>query len=179
MALPDSITDRNMQSFVESSTVANKPVRAVANPDGTAVFGTLIAGEDLTNNVLGTQRKPVASSIYSGIAFNAVETASVAISVKATAGNLLSVIVTNYNAALRYLQIHNKASAPANPNVPVISIPIPAGTATAPGKLELSTAFFGDGGYFLSTGVAVGVSTTGGTYTAATAADHVIAGFYV
>lgn len=101
------------------------------------------------------------------------------ISVKASAGHLMAIETTNENAAVRYLQFHNKATAPANPDVPVYSMPIPAGTSTVPGRLKLTQADLGPGGRAFSTGIAVGISTTAATFTAATAAEHNTSGGYV
>lgn len=101
------------------------------------------------------------------------------ISVKTTAGRFKSVRVTNANAAVRYFQLHNKATAPTGGDTPVLSILISAGTATDPGVLELGKNFFLDNGFVLSTGIAVGISTTATTYTAATTTDHTVAGMYV
>ncbi len=111
-------------------------------------------------------------------AFVAVEN-DVDIAVKTSAGRLQSVIATNYNAAKRYLQIHNKASAPTSGNTATISVPIPAGTADTPGYVELGTEFLGANGFYLGTGIAIGVSTVGATFTAATTTDHVVTGTYV
>lgn len=132
--------------------------------------GTLQAGEDLAANVAGILQKPVASSLYAptpGVNHGS----ATAISVKTTPGNLYFMRASNANAALRYLQLHNKASAPAAGEVPILSFVIPAGTAAVPGVTELGSAFLGPSIYF-STGIALGISTTAGTYTAATAGDH-------
>jgi hypothetical protein len=94
------------------------------------------------------------------------------LSVKASAGHICSVVATNINAAIRYLQIHNKATAPANPDVPILSIPISAGSATLATTLILGDDFFGRGGMALATGIAIGISTTNATFTAATTTDH-------
>jgi hypothetical protein len=101
------------------------------------------------------------------------------IAVKASAGNLLSIMATNINAAIRYLQIFNQATAPVNPNVPVISVPMGAGSATAVTVVTLDQQFFGEGGLYLSAGIAVGISTTAATFTAATTTDHAVNGTYV
>lgn len=101
------------------------------------------------------------------------------ISVKATAGYLRSLVVTNINAAVRYIQVHNKASAPAGADTPIWSIPIPAGTANAPAIVILGADIFGPGGLSCTTGVSIGVSTTAGTFTAATTTDHTVHGMYV
>ncbi len=101
------------------------------------------------------------------------------ISVKGSAGYLLAVETTNENAAVRFLQFHNKATAPANPDVPVYSMPIPAGTANVPGRLRLTSDDLGPGGRYFSTGIAVGISSTKATFTAATATEHDTSGSYV
>lgn len=137
--------------------------------------GTLLAGEDLANAVFAVNAKPVSGAAYSWTAFSNFGAAT-AISVKAGPGNLGWIVCTNENAAVRFLQIHNKASAPAAAEVPLLSFPIPAGTAAAPAVLIIGVGTWGQGGQFLSTGVAVGISTTEGTYTAATATDHTLAG---
>jgi hypothetical protein len=141
-------------------------------------LATQIAGEDIANLVLGVQAKPVASATYSALASTSFGT-STAISAKATPGNVKSITCSNTNAAVRFMQVHNKASAPASTEVPIFSFSIPAGTATAPGIREIGAEFLGDGGYFLSTGVAFGISTAAATYTAATAADHQFNATYV
>ena len=127
------------------------------------------AAEDNTNGVIGTLAKPAVTSTYSGTPGHAEDDADV--SVKATPGQLLSVVATNENAAVRYLQIHNKASAPTAGETAVVSYIIPAGTTAAPGRIQLTMADFGNNGLHLSTGIALGISTAIDTFTAATAAE--------
>lgn len=148
--------------------------------NGLTSLGTLIAGEDLTSgvNVLGTQNKPVVSATYSPQGFIAILSSSVAISVKATPGNLFSVSATNINAAIRYLQVFNKASAPATNDVPVFEWPIPIGSTTIQTTTQ-GRDFFGQGGYYFTAGIAVGISTSGTNYQAATATDHIVQGTFV
>lgn len=134
-------------------------------------LATALAGEDLSNNVLGVIRKPVISSAYT-LNANVSFGTSAAVSVKAVPGMLFGVYATNQNAALRYFQVFNKSAAPATNDTPVWSFPIPAGTSTNPGVLQLPNNFFGDNGYYGSNGIAWGISTTRATFTAATAADH-------
>lgn len=136
------------------------------------------AYEDNANGVAGVQQKPIVSPLYSGTAFQAVLN-DVDISAKAAPGNLLSIRATNINAAIRYLQIHNKASAPSGGDSATISIPIPAGTSTAPSVVQLGNEFFGNNGLYLSTGISIGISTAATTFTAATTTDHVVTGMYV
>lgn len=127
------------------------------------------AAEDNTNGVIGTLAKPAVTSSYSGTPAHAEDDADV--SVKATPGQLLSVVATNENAAVRYLQIHNKASAPTAGETAVVSYIIPAGTTAAPGRIQLTMADFGNNGLHLSTGIALGISTAIDTFTAATAGE--------
>lgn len=137
----------------------------------------LLAGEDLSNNVMRIAMAPVASASYSANPF--FDDASVDGAMKTSAGALMSAVASNMNAARRYLQVHNKASALALNDVPLLSFPIPAGTALAPGMLMLDSEFFGLAGVYCSLGVRIGVSTTSGAYTAGTAADHDLAGMYL
>lgn len=143
-------------------------------------FSTQLSQQEVLNRAFDATTNTVktTASLASTTAFSA-RLNDVDISVKATPGNLLSVSGTSINAGLRYLQVHNKATAPANPDVPVFSFPIPAGTATAPAVVSLGRDFFGPGGHYLSTGIAVGISTTADTFTAATTTDHVTNGTYV
>ena len=134
-------------------------------------LATGIAGEDATNNVMGVTQKPVMSGVYSVSAAAAWSTAASA-GLKAIPGIFFGAYVTNQNAALRYFQIFNSSASPATNAVPVWSFPIPAGSATNPGVLQLPNLFFGMNGYYLNTGVAWGISTARATFTAATPTDH-------
>lgn len=129
-------------------------------------FGDLLGGEDLTNNVMGIVRKPLAVSTYAPSRSVAVEN-DVDVSAKAAAGNVFACGGYNKNAAVRYFQIFNKASAPANPDVPVYSRAVKAGES-----FEIGEDIFGQSGQPFSTGIAWGWSTTSGTFTAATTTDH-------
>lgn len=91
---------------------------------------------------------------------------------KAAPGVVKSIYVSNMNAAVRYFQLHNKATDPVNTDVPLFSFPVPAGTATNPGTLILGQDFFTAIGTDFTTGVAWAVSSTNATLTLATASDH-------
>lgn len=174
MANQNALKDENRQysMLVESSTAPGETVRLKGDPTtaGLSVIEQLVpAAEDNTNGVIGTLAKPVVVSTYSGTPGHAEDDADV--SVKATPGQLLSVVATNENAAVRYLQIHNKASAPASSEAAVVSYIIPAGTTAAPGRIQLNMADFGNNGLHLSTGIALGISTAIDTFTAATAGE--------
>jgi len=103
---------------------------------------------------------------------------SVQVLVKNATGYLNSVAVSNINASVRYLQIFNQSTAPASTQVPILSFPIPAGTATVPGSFVLGTDFLGDDGLYLTNGIAIGISTAAASFTAATTTDHTLNGTF-
>jgi hypothetical protein len=135
---------------------------------------TLMAGENLTNNLIETIQKPVAVSTYSYTVNTSFGSATKA-NAKSTPGNILTAFCSNANATVRYFQIHNKATAPAGTNVPIMEFPVPAGTANNPGVLMLDNDFFLQNGYYLSLGVGWAISTTNSAFTdSATASEHEI-----
>lgn len=71
---------------------------------------------------------------------------------KATAGQAFSVIYQNTNAAVRYLQLYNKATAPTlSTDTPILTIPM---ALTSVGNYQVS-----DLGVAFSTGIAWAVTT--------------------
>ena len=160
LSTPPSLTNNQIESLQLDASGNTKTTLA-----------TLIAGEDLTNNVLGTLPKPVNGSQYAPSTYQQFASVTKA-NIKATAGNVFFFRITNANAAVRYFQLHNKASAPAGGDTAQLSFLVPAGTATAPGIFELGINELAPSEYF-STGIGWAVSTTASTFTdSATAADH-------
>lgn len=161
-----------MPSFLSSpplDTSGNVPVD----------LASLIAGEDLTNNVMGTDHRPISGGSYSPSLYAPITQVTKNI-IKSTSGNAFSVYITNDNATVRYFQMHNLTAAPAGAAVPYLSQKIPAGTANNPGVLLLSSTFFTEGGLYFSNGIAWSVSTTFGTFTdSATSTEHVIQVLYI
>lgn len=77
-----------------------------------------------------------------------------ATSLKASAGTVGAVTVTNINAAMRYLKFYNKASAPTvGTDTPVYVIPLPGNTAGAGATISF------DKGLNFSTGIAWALTT--------------------
>jgi hypothetical protein len=143
-----------------------------------ATLTSLIAGEDLTNNLLGVSNKAVVSSTYSRSSYQSAVTGTLVISgvIKSSAGQLLSLVVSNANAAARYLWIKNAAAAPGNADssstvVHVFYLP-PSST------IDLSK-FFQDSGLYFSTGISWGISTSANSYTAGTASEHLVNAGYL
>jgi hypothetical protein len=128
-------------------------------------------GSDAANGVTPTAQKPVIAATYSDSIDVSYGTAINHRS-KNAAGLFKAFDVSNVNAALRWFQIHNTGTALAGSEVPIESFPIPAGSASQPGNKTLGYDFFGPNGIYCSTGITWAMSTTQGTYTAATAADH-------
>jgi hypothetical protein len=89
---------------------------------------------------------------------------------KASAGTIYALRGMSKQAinVYRYLQVHNKASAPAGGDVPIMSFAMPGETvATAGGPIsQFAADFLGAHGYYLGTGVSLAWSSTRTTYTA-------------
>lgn len=87
--------------------------------------------------------------------------------VKASAGNVFAVVCDNANAAVRYLQLHNTATVPADQVVPVYSFRVQPAS-----QLGVGEDIFSAAGVNFATGIAFAFSTTRDTYTAGTASDQ-------
>jgi len=136
--------------------------------------------ENNTDGVASVAHKPVVSSTYSPTAFSNFGAANNA-NVKATNAQIFSIEAQNENAAIRYLQIFNLAAAPTDDSsTPIFSWAIPAGTANNPGICERGRDFFGQGGYYLSTGLSWGISVDPDVFdnTGVTAGEHQVNGTY-
>lgn len=94
-------------------------------------------------------------------------------SVKASAGVVYGIIAFNLNAAVRYLKIYNKASAPTvGTDTPVMTVPIPAATTGAGFSFNVPC------GFDLSTGLAFALTTAAATAdTGAVAASEIFVQF--
>lgn len=132
---------------------------------------TLLAGEDLTNNVMGVVQKPLAVSAYAPSEYTNFG-AGTGAAVKTSAGAVYSVYVTSGTAAVRYFQLFNGTSTPAVGGTPVASYPMGSVPAGGLSVLQLDTTHFAPYRYF-STGIAWAMSSTQGTLGTAsvTAAD--------
>lgn len=112
----------------------------------------------VTGGRLKTQAKQVAVTDGGTTPSKTISAASTnATSVKASAGNLYGLHASNINAAVRYLKLYNKASAPTvGTDTPVMTLAIPG--ATTGGRLDVEFAMplsFATGiAFALTTGVA-------------------------
>lgn len=94
-----------------------------------------------------------------------------ATSVKASAGQVFTIMAHNTNAAVRYLKLYNKASAPTvGTDTPVMTLPIPGNTAGAGFALDT-----GGMGIAFATGIALALTTgVADADTAAVAANEIV-----
>lgn len=137
MPLQAAITSIKPQGWNSSLPVSVLNTPAVTVSSGT-VTATVTGGTTLPVT-------PTQTFTNSAATTNATST-------KATAGTVWSVVASNINAAARYLKLYNKASAPTvGTDVPVITIPLPAGSVT--------TVHGGSNGIRFGTGIAWAVTT--------------------
>ena len=110
----------------------------------TQISGTQPVSGSVTANQ-GTIVAPTVSNINSAASTNAT-------AVKATAGSVYNIVASNANAAVRYLKLYNKATAPTvGTDVPIIVIPIPA-----TGFVSVNLGLLG---HRFTTGIALAITT--------------------
>lgn len=135
---------------------------------------TLMAGEDLTNNVQGQLQKPVASSTYAPSQHtNFGAAAGTGVLVKGTAGNVYGFDVTSATTALRYFQIFNQGTVAVVGQTPIASYELGSVPAGSTYRLQVSSSDLAPSIY-CGTGIAAAISSTKGTLGTAsiTAADY-------
>lgn len=133
-------TAANLQATVAQATAAN-------------LNATVVQATAANLNATVTQLTPTTSFTNSAATTNAT-------SVKASAGTVFGVTASNINAAARFLKLYNLAVAPTvGTSVPVLTIPIPAGSVvTVP--LGTLGARFTTGIAFAITAAAADTDTT-------------------
>lgn len=159
-------------------------VRATAHTSGTATWkfqrGSYATEPIPASQISGTQ--PVSGTVTATVTggtvlpvtptttfTNSLATTNATVT-KASAGSVWSVVVSNINAAARFLKIYNKASAPTvGTDIPVIVIPIPAGAVVQ--------VHGGSNGIRFATGISWALTTgSADTDTAAVAAGEIKVG---
>jgi hypothetical protein len=131
--------------------------------DQPAITVTANAGTNLNTSALAITANQIPAFTNSPTNLGAVNQAVL----KASAGAVYKIYCYNKNAATRFFQIHNKATAPVNADVPVEVFPVAGNSA-----LIIDSAFFGASGRTCSTGVSWAFSITEATLTLGTAADQ-------
>lgn len=132
------------------------------------------ASEDNNNGLTAVALKPHANAGYSPTIYSYWAGSVTKANIKASAGNVFSILVTNTNASIRWFLLHNKASAPAATEAGLFAFPIPGGSVNSPGSVLIDSTWFANMGNF-STGIGWSVGTTAATFTdSATAGDHTV-----
>lgn len=161
-SLRKAITDRI--GALGQHTMANStPVVVASDQSAVPVSGTVTANVGTTGGVAldstltgGTQKAiPVAGAAGGATPFKLVSAASTnPTSVKGSAGTLYGIQVTSINAAIRYLKLYDKASAPTvGTDTPVKVIGIPGNAAGAGAMIALPV------GVAFATGIALALTT--------------------
>lgn len=137
-----------------SASGAVKAAVIDAIPAGSAVIGKV----DLNSLLDGLQDTvsllPRADSAGLTMSRTIAAATTNATSVKTTAGKLHYAYVSNINAAVRYLKVYNKASAPTvGTDTPVLTLPIPGDTAGG------AFVFSSELGLKFATGIAFALTT--------------------
>lgn len=145
---------------INSNGLTGLRVRSTAHSSGTAVWAWSHSAEGSEPNPVVSQLEPTVSTLNSAATTNAT-------SVKTSGGIVYGVVASNINAAIRYLKIYNKASAPTvGTDVPVLTLAIPL-----TGVLSLN---LGPLGLKLGTGIAFALTTgAADSDTAAVAANEI------
>jgi hypothetical protein len=128
--------------------------------------------EDNSNGVIAIAQKLMSwSTAYNPTLYTNLGAATKA-NIKATPGIVVSIYGFNANNAVRYLQLHNKATAPAGTDVPLYSFLVYGN-----GSVVIGSDFWTQNGAYFSTGIGFAWSTTYASFTdSATTGDH---GFHV
>jgi hypothetical protein len=172
-----SITSNDSIEYGAGASTAKTQRVAIATNANSVVLGTgdnvigaitntaftANAGIDLNTSALALTANQIPAFTNSPTNLGTVNQAVL----KASAGAVFKIYCYNKNAATRFFQIHNKATAPVNTDVPVESFPVAANSA-----LLIDIAFWGATGRICSTGVAWAFSSTETTLTLATAANQ-------
>jgi len=99
------------------------------------------------------------------------------VAVSSRGKRLHAISVLNADASVRYLQLFDSAAVPKASDVPFAQWVIPPQVTSVPGQLIVGGAVIADDGIIFDgaiilNGIAWGISTSRGSYTAATASEH-------
>ncbi len=152
------------------------PTLSVAGPGGSAggVVPTadqlVPMAEDPVAGVLAVIQRKVALANYTPSILQSLGAATTG-TAKSSSGVLYAFTAANRNAAARYFQIFNSTGGTGTVFYQWL---IPATT----GQITVGADFFTREGWWFSTGITWGVSTTAGSYVAATASETDVAMSY-
>ena len=156
--------------------VESGALRVTVASDSTGVLSVDDNGGSLTVDNGGTFATQVTSATTGGATPGRLISAAStnATSIKASAGTLYSLSITNVNAAICYVKLYNKASAPTvGTDTPVLVYGVPGNAAGAGHAVPVPTC-----GIAFSTGIALAITTgAADSDTGAVAANEVAIGY--
>lgn len=121
-----TITGGSIQAFSRLSSDPWTPTVALVASPTAANLNATVSGT-VTATVTGGTTLPVTPTT----AFNNSAATTNPVSIKTSSGTVWSIVASNTNAAVRFLKMYNKASAPTvGTDVPVLTIPLPPGSVT-------------------------------------------------
>lgn len=124
--------------------------------------------QDDLNQVMAVMARPLIGTTYTHTLYTYFAGAITKALILTGNRQAFSFTVTNRNAAVRYFGLHNKATAPAAGDAPLVVFMIPASST-----LTIGNQFFTDAGINFSLGLGWAIGTTVATFTdAATASEH-------
>lgn len=150
----------------EIDTTLDNSFASLSIPEDFVNYVTVVGGADSndtvktirTNEIGQLQTVPVPTASSDSVLSRAASTAlASSLVVKASAGRLYLLTITNTKASAQYIQIHDTAAVPANGEVPVYSFYVPATTT-----VSFDATAFGD---YFGTGITVVNSSTVATKT--------------
>jgi hypothetical protein len=173
-----SITSNDSIEYGAGASTAKTQRVAIATNANSVVLGTgdnvigaitntaftANAGINLNTSALALTANQIPAFSLSTINLGAANAATV----KASAGAVYSLKVTNKNASVRYFQIINKATTPTNSDSALIvdAIALPSNATVI-----IDSSYFGATGLVCATGISWAFSSTDTTTTLATASD--------
>lgn len=95
-----------------------------------------------------------------------------AVAVTGGGKRLFSWSAINGDASPRYFQVFDSTTAPTSGAVPAGQWMLPPVSGSTPGEVMAGTDVLTGSGWAVTNGIAWGISTTRGSYTAATASEH-------
>ena len=124
--------------------------------------------QDDLNQVFATMIRPMVGTTYTHTLYTYYSGAVTKALILTGNRQAFSFTVTNRNAGVRYFGLHNKATAPAAGEAPLIVFMIPAAST-----LTIGSQFFTDAGINFTLGLGWAIGTTVATFTdSATASEH-------
>jgi len=126
--------------------------------------------QDDLNQVIATMTRPLVGTTYTHTLYTYFGQLVTKALILTGNRQAFSFTATNRNSGIRYFQLHNKATAPAASDVPLLVFMLPGGSTTT---VTIGNQFFTDAGVNFPLGLGWAVSTTVGTFTdSATANEH-------